>query len=996
MAQLSLSFLGPWQVTQAGEAVTGFRYDKVRALLAYLAVEADRPHRREALIAMLWPEQAELAARNNLRQSLLTLREAIGDRTAAPPYLHTNRTFLQFNRDSDHWTDVATFLELLAACRQHRHRHLESCRLCAQRLEQAATLYRGPFLADFSLPDSVAFEEWATLKREWLHRQAVEALAHLARYYERRGDYQRARQAAWRQLELDPWREETHRLMMRLHMLSGERGAALAQYEQCRQMLADELGVEPESETTALYMQIRDASDEKPIALARLALPAGRRHTLPPPATPFVGREAELGAISRQLDEEGCRLLTLVGPGGVGKTRLALQAVTEYLDAFGDGLYFIPLDSLDSTDLLPGTIAAALGLEPGLADPKTALIDALRRKELLLLLDSYEHLLPDTALLTGILREAPEVTLLVTSRERLNLRGEQLFDVAGLPLPQLPDVDAASNDAVRLFIQSARRVLPDFALTAENRDSVVHICQLVEGLPLALELAAAWVRVLPCADIAAEIEQSIGFLSTSLRDLPARHQSLIAVFNHSWRLLTEQEQKVLRRLSLFRGGFRRTAAAEIAGASLPELAILVDKSFIRRQATGRYTLHELLRQFAAEKLAAAGEQRAAYHDFSAYYSALAESAEPYLTGGEQQTWLTRLDEEHDNVRLALAWTLAHGQVETAARLGGAIWRFWQLRGHLQEGRSWLARILEAGQAEPALRSDLRAKVLKGAGVLAWYQSDYEQATACFEHSLRLYRQLADKDGVAHLTNNLGVLALHQGRYDQAIQLLEQSLVLRRDLGDTWGVATCLNNLGAAAGRLGDNSRAAAYYQESLVLSRQLGNRILSAMLLTNLGDVARDEGHQAEAQALYEESLALRRELGEKVGIGYSLMRLGAMALEMGDSRRAYRDYGESLELFDELGDREHLVYALESIAEVAAYEGTMETAASLWGAAEALRQEMGIPLPPNKQAELRPQQEAARARIDPALWKQAWSAGQALGLEEAVNLARKACIFAA
>ncbi|MDQ4075572.1 MAG: AAA family ATPase, partial [Chloroflexota bacterium] len=401
MAHLSLSFLGPLQVTLDGNEVTDFQYDKVRALLAYLATEADCPHRRDALLGLLWPELSEQAARTNLRQALAALRGAIGDRSAAPPFLLISRESIQFNLASDHWLDVTAFTTLLDTCERHTHRRAESCRSCAVRLQQAIELYQGDFLAQFFLPDNEVFEEWALLKREWLHRRQVEALSRLIGYHERRGAYEEACEYARRQLELDPWHEEAHRQLMRLLVLSGKRSAALSQYERCRRLLTEELGVEPAEETTALHERIQDDELAALTEVNLLALPAEHRHNLPPQLTPFIGREEELAEISERLESGDCRLVTLVGPGGIGKTRLALQAATEQLEAFADGVYFVPLAALGSPELLIPTIATALKCPLfGQAEPRVQLLDHLRTKEILLVLDNFEHLLEEVGLLT--------------------------------------------------------------------------------------------------------------------------------------------------------------------------------------------------------------------------------------------------------------------------------------------------------------------------------------------------------------------------------------------------------------------------------------------------------------------------------------------------------------------------------------------------------------------------------------------------------------------
>jgi DNA-binding SARP family transcriptional activator len=543
MTALSLSFLGSVQATLNGEALAGFRYDKVLALLAFLAVEEDRPHRRESLVGLLWPDLPEEAAKANLRQALATLRSVIGDRSADPPFLLISRDSVQWHSAAGAWVDVTAFTHLIQASSRHLHRHAGHCRACAQRYAQAAELYGGGFLAHFFLPDSAPFEEWAALKREVLQRQALEALSYLVSYYERRGEYATAEAYVRRQLALEPWHESAHRHLMRLLMLNNQRSQALAHYEQCCRILAEELGVDPAAETTALYEQIRDESQEIIADVTRLALPAERAHNLPPPPTPFVGREQELAGIAALLDDPACRLLTLVGAGGIGKTRLALQAATEQLDAFADGVYFVPLAAVPSADLAIAAIGEAIGSPfTGQGSLKAQLLHSLRGKEMLLVLDNFEHLLESAGLLAEILAAATGVSLLVTSRERLGLHGEWLFEVQGLPYPAegLPAIDGWTEadyehySAMYLFLKSASRLQPDLKLDEREFRWVARICQLVEGMPLAIELAAAWIRVLSCAEIAGQIEQGIHFLATSLRDLPPRHRSLHAVFDHSW------------------------------------------------------------------------------------------------------------------------------------------------------------------------------------------------------------------------------------------------------------------------------------------------------------------------------------------------------------------------------------------------------------------------------------------------------------------------------
>jgi predicted ATPase/DNA-binding SARP family transcriptional activator len=682
MPSLTLALLGSPHVARADGATVAFRLRKELAVLAYLAVEGPAAQPRDALLGLLWPEASEESARNNLRVVLANLRQALG---AA---LNADRQVVQLALGSDE-LDVAAFQQLLAATRAHRHQQNAPCADCAARLEQAAELYRGDFLAGFALPDAVEFEEWTLVRREALHQQALEALAMLTDYYEQAGDYAALCRHARRQLELEPWHEPAQRQLMRGLALAGDRDAALTQYERCRLILADELHVEPDVETRALYEQIR-AGHLTPDTRAS----AAPRHNLPAPLTPFVGREHELAALVALREAPETRLLTLVGAGGMGKTRLAIELARASLDTYADGVFFVALAPLATASALPTAVAQAIDITIHSGDPAAGLVRFLRDKHMLLVLDNFEHLRDGAGLVVDILEAAPRVQILATSRERLKVRGEHLFVVEGLPYTPahtaLADIEVP---AARLFAQSARRSLPSFQLDDLNLPDVQRICRLVQGMPLGLELAAAWVELLPLHEIAEEIARSAGFLAADWADAPERQRSMRAVFEWSWRLLNDAEQQLFRRLAVFHGPFRREAAEAVVGASLGVLASLVHKSLLRRTdvgatQAGRYEIHELLRQFAAEQLAALPEEQTTIQErHSSFYLAFVAQRELRLARHEPQEAAAEIRGEIDNVRQAWAWAARERRLEDLDRSAGGLWQFIFLTGLAGEGES---------------------------------------------------------------------------------------------------------------------------------------------------------------------------------------------------------------------------------------------------------------------------------------------------------------------
>ena len=1035
MAHLSLGVLGPLQVRLDDTPVAMLASDKARALLVYLAVEADRAHRRESLVGLLWPESPEDAARHNLRQALFSLRQAIGDQAASPPYLLISREAIHLNRASDYSLDLAQFEAVLHACKQHRSRGTEDASTRAARLEEAVKLYRGEFLHGFFLEDSEEFEQWALVWRESLHQQALEAHSDLANYYEEHGDFQATRRHALRQLELDPWREEAHCQAMRALAQEGQRAAALAQYETCRRVLAEELGVEPSAGTRQLAEQIR-AGTLKAKADLPSSLPAGAVHNLPASLTSFHGREQELIELERLLADPECRCISLVGPGGVGKTRLALEAARQHGAGFAHGVAFVPLASVGSVEVAIPAIAGAIHLRfYGPDDPKDQLLNCLREKQMLLCLDNLEQLLVEAPLQASIvelvleiLQRAPGVKLLVTSREVLDLQGEWVFDVRGLAFPGAESRGKPDEyPAVALFIQRAKRTSPGLAFHGEDLAAIAHICRLVEGVPLAIELAATWLRMLSPAEIPKEIEGGLGFLSASVRDLPERHRSMRVVFDHSWQRLSAREQQVLSQLSVFRGGFSRQAAEQVAGASLPVLSTLVNRSLLRRAAAGRYELHELVRQYGADRLAAdACAQASAQRRHCDCFLALAEAGGAGSRQVDQKVWLWCLEVELENLRAALGWALEQGEIELALRLCGALGLPWEVHGHVKEGRRWVEQALALRGPAPL---PLRVKALKVAGRMAFEQRDLAAAQAFYEEGLALSQEAADLSQVASLLNSLGNVAWARDDLGRAGELYDQVLTVRRQQNDEHGIARVLNNLGLVAMRLrqferaaqlleeaasltrspgdqealtdtlfnlglvtvrikGGAARAAVHLAACVELSRELGYRKVLAYALNNLAMLALHEGDDARAASLAQESLELCRGLEDPLGAFYALVNLAHAALDRGDPVQAARLLEKALGLLEQAeaaaGDPlpEELSWFLEATVHLAISQGQTAEAWKLAGSDAGLR-DMGE-RPPGASAYYEALLSEARTRLDDADLATAWAAGQALSPKQA------------
>ena len=960
MGDVSLYLFGAPRVEESGTNVPVSRR-KALALLVYLA-GSERAHSRDALAALLWPEWDTTSARTALRRVLVTANKAVG---AGVLLAEQNRIGLA--EDSSLWVDVRHFRHLLAQSRAHRHTHLHTCADCLDWLREAADLYTGDFLAGFTLEDAAEFDDWQAFESESLRRDAAEVLEKLAAIHAAPRDFAQAIQFARRWLALDPLHEAAHQTLMRLYAGAGDQASALRQYRECVDLLQRELGVPPQRETTELWTQIKTgqiAADRPPILptpsspdksnLLRTAESFVRLPRLPD----FVGRRAELAALGELLADPTRRLVTVLGMGGMGKTSLAVVAAAQAADRFPDGVAFVPLAPLSQPSAIVPAIADALNytFPPDNRPPLQQLSGYLSARRLLLVLDNFEHLLDGAQIVAELLGGAPDVTFLVTSRERLNLRAEVLYPLEGMSIGD-PDAEA---DAVRLFVQSTRRVQPGYTPRPGEMGAVVEICRLVGGMPLGIVMAAGWMEMLAPGEIAAEIRRGLDVLATELRDIPERQQSMRAVMEQTWARLNEAERDALMRLSVFRGGFTREAAQAVTGASLRVLLALSNRQLLQRTSEARYDIHELLRQFAAERLAEAGLLEAATQAHGNYFVELLERSEGELKGADQQGALERLRVEHENVRVAWVWALDHREadglvqaVESLSlfyfleqRRSAALETFLFTEGQLAETAPnslslarllvWYAKLCQpVGQIEKArilCRRSLqildglaadgldmrreRAFALSELGGVIWYENIAE-SRRLLDESVALCRAVNDLWQLAQALRESARLLLMEGDYRVSEEMAAEALDIRQKLGDHRQQTGLLSILCWATLNQNQTDRALAYAQESIQMGEQFGYPQIVSYGQFLIGNVCSHKGEYDDARRALLGALALAQQYEHRHHANSCRWQLAEIYVHTGDYQAAYDLAQLTVAEADAIGLHNHRAQALRSLGMV-------------------------------------------------------------------------------
>ena len=1036
MIPLECSFLGQFQVVWQGIPLTDFRSDKIRALLAYLAVEAGIPHRREALATLLWPESAD--ALRNLRKSLHLLRQTL-DRCEAGlsdrVLLVTRQTVMALETAVS--LETHHFEQAITQVTTHAHQTVATCPACLTALQEATTLYQGDFLRGLTLPDALGFEEWLLLKRENLHQAALTSLRQLADAHEQRGMFDKAQQAAARQISLEPWHEGAYRQSMRLLARQGRRGEALAQYELCREVLAAELGVEPGAETLALHQQISQGefSTGEPAEVQVLL------HHFPPQFNQFVGRGEEVTAVVQHLLDPDCRLLTLLGPGGIGKTRLSLEAVAQAVtqhpalaaDHFAGGCYFVALADAVNRDLFVATTAKALNITFQATDnPEQQLLRYLADKKILLVLDNFEQLVETAVFVAQILSEAPQVQLLISSREPLNLQAEWRLPLDGLSYPAKSSQPTATSDATDLFMQTARRVCPDFQPYEAEWQAIIRICQLTQGVPLALQIAAAWTRLTSCATIAAEITRNLDFLATTLRDTPLRHRSIRAVFEQSWQSLSPAEQTRLAQISVFAGGFDLEAALFVMAGSMLELSTLLDKSLLRRDGNGRYDIHELLRQFAAEKLAVWQNNIASQtrQQHSAYYLRFIAAQKHLFSQSTTGMSWEAAQAEIDNVRQAWEWAVAHARWDEIGKAVDGLSLYYHMHGLYQEGLTVFSaasaqmeseldgktavaaanmapsvvtlnqlhlqqiRILEAQNSyEDALQlahitrrschqsGDERGLVsaLAESGIVCWRMGDSENAQTYLTESLVRAKTLKLPRQTAYALHHLGNVLIRE-KDSEARILLQEAAVLYEEAGDLRDLANILTDLGSLNLVHGELELARTYYQRSVALHRKINNMAGGMIPLGNLGYLALLDGAYEMAGNYFEEMTPFVQKSGLDLLRVNQLNNLGHIALMQEDYAIAVLRYRESLRFAPSFMDK---CESLLGLTAVIVAQGDMKTAVTLLLSTDELP-----PFGPFEETLYQRLSADIRAALSPAEWEKATTNHPTMTIDEKISSA--------
>ena len=1023
---LALSLLGPLAISFNKRPFSQLTSQKAQALLIYLAVEKEQVHQRDSLMTLFWPDYPQKSAQSSLRQTIYRLRQAIEPGKTELPFILTDRFTVSWNPEAALHLDVTQFETLTGNGRS------------PQAWQQAIDLYRGDFLADFFLPDCDPFEQWAADKRAYYQRQAQTVSQQLVNHYLEVGDWDAAETAVRRQLTLDNLQEAAHRQLIEILAKNGRRQEALAQFETVKQLLDEELAIAPEAQTIALVESIRNGefvdgttSQTTESAWPQLNVQQSNppKTNLPALLTTVIGREQERDETTELLTQH--RLVTLLGTGGIGKTTLSLQIGLQLLGDYPDGVWFVELAPLTDPHLVTQEVASAMGITIQAHRSLTEhLQSVLQARTTLILLDNCEHLLDACAhLADALLRHCPNITILATSREPLGVPGEALYDLPPLAFPALSTNEAITTltayPAMQLFAERARLVQSHFMIDEAKTPFIMQICRQLDGLPLAIELAAARVNVLSVQEIATRLQENFHLLTQGSRTVLPRHKTMRALIDWSHNLLTESEQRILHRLSVFAGGWTLDAAEAIcAGEDIDSYAVLdltaqlVNKSLVQRMRqsqTGetRYHLLETIRQYAQEKLSETGNEEIYRHRHLAYFVKLTEEGEHKLYDANRAFWLQKLRDEIDNLRLALRWALATDP-PSGLRLIIASWDFWLASDDVGELEGRLTQLLEQYRDEDILRARalvVYAHLLADIGdfakskqiatqSLALSRATFDKQTEAaslyrlgwisdngselVQQSIGLFQEVGDKRSQALAMTHLGQLTNDP---EQTRAILLDALQLHRELGYAEGIAKCQTTLAGQFIWNGDYASARPLLEETLELYRQLGNVGGESNVSGMYGSIAYWQGDYEQAYVYYQKAVLLRENDGTyfslwpRVGMAYALLRMGNIA-------KAKEQLGNSAQAFSRAGVLVGVVFSIEGFASLYVNQGQTKRAVQLLAWADAMREQNQNSRPSVEQRSVEKDMSLIFSQISGADFEEAYERGREMSVDQALALA--------
>lgn len=936
-AKIRINLLGNYQIEQQARPIR-LSTRKTESLLAYLVLHP-QSHGRETLAALFWGDSSDTKARNSLRNALTVLRKRLGHNL-----LLVDRQSVSINTDYPLWVDVLEFetqaTNYLAATNPESN-------------QVNIDLYQNNLLTEF-------YDEWIFPLREHYRSLFIKTLLQVTQQMRSQSEYEKAIETASKIIKFDPSNERAHQHIMFCHAAMGNRNAAIKQYEECHRILTEELGVEPEKETSVLYEWIKQTPSEANSLEAQIT-------NLPFSLTSFVGRKRELSEIKQKLITT--RLLTLTGPGGSGKTRLALQIGIELLDNFKDGIWWVDLTTLKDKSLVAYLIAKSMGVHEIPNQPlEETLVHFLHSKHLLLIIDNCEHLIEPCANITHFLSErCSQLTILATSRESLNVAGEQTWQVPTLSLPDTQKISLIDllleYEAIRLFVERAKTSNSEFIISEQNASFVAQICSRLDGIPLALELAAARIKLLTPEQIATRLDDRFRLLTGGSRTAPLRHQTLQATMDWSYDLLNDKEQRLFRSLAVFSGSWDLDATEMICSASghikkseiLDLLTNLVDKSLVIQDGAengkSRYRLLETIRQYALEMLIQSGESHKVQKYHLDHYLRLVESAKPhlgfFLADKEMLSWLGVLIPEHDNLRAAITFCKANpSHVEAGLNMAGNLHWYFLLHNCLSEGRDWITELSAKGIT---LSTAIQAQALLTSGFLACWQGNFASARPNLEASLKLFEEINDGAGIAF----------------------------------------SLHGLGFAANGLGEHAEAGQYFGKCLQTARKMDDKWIISIALHFIAIGTSFQGNYELARSQFEECISLMKEgYGTAQGIAFSEFHLGRIARIHGNLASAQHHHTTGLELFARMGDKRGIGYSLIGFACLAHAQEEPQRAARLFGAADALREELGTFLEEVLQIEYEQTYSAARDMLGKENFENMWAEGQVSPLEQTIQFA--------